>query len=311
MNGGLEVRVEGTRVVRLVATPPLAAKVLVGPDGPVLMVVGSAAGLLAGDTVRVRVDLGPGSRLTLRTTAATIALPCPDGQSTAFEAECRLGPGAHLDWLPEPLIACAGCHHYGRSRLFLAPGATATWLDAVTLGRTGERPGRLELRFDAELDSRPLLREGLRIGPPPVGSQPRGDGRGREALGRDAPGSGAPGSEAPCRGAPGSEALGRGAPAPGREAPGWDGPAILSQYRHVAALHLLGRRLPSDALSLEIPGLMQLAGPGTTVRLLAQRGDELARAVAAVLPHFLPPTIDPAVPSPGRTGQPAKEAVHA
>jgi urease accessory protein len=258
VKGGLEVRVEGTTVVRLVATPPIAAKVLPGTDGPVLMLVGSAAGLLAGDSLRLRVDLAARSRLTLRSTAATIAHPCDSGGSTSVEVDCRLGPGAHLTWLPEPIIACAGCQHDGHVRLSLAADATVTWLDSVTLGRTGEQPGRFHQRLDVELDGRPLLREGLCVG----------------------------------------------------DGPGWDGPAVLGGRRHVAALHLLGRRVSPD-----VPGVMQLAGPGTTVRLLAQRGDQLARQVASVLPLFLNPFPDPvdplaSPPLPGRAGGPAKEAVH-
>lgn len=162
MNGGVEVRVEGTTVVGLATTPPLAAKVL---PGPVLLLVGSSAGLLAHDAVRVEIDLAPGARLTVRTTAATIAHPCLAGGSTSLDIECRLGAGARLVWLPEPLIACAGCRHRGRTRLTLAAGATATWLDALTLGRSGEEPGDLEQRLDVELDGQPLLREALSVGP--------------------------------------------------------------------------------------------------------------------------------------------------
>jgi urease accessory protein len=166
VNGGVAVHVEGTTVVGLATTPPLAAKVL---PGPVLVLVGSSAGLLAHDIVRVEIDLAPGARLTVRTTAATIAHPCLSGGSTSLEIDCRLGAGARLVWLPEPLIACAGCRHRGRTRITLAPGATATWLDALTLGRSGEDPGVLEQRLDVELEGRPLLREALSIGPAAVG----------------------------------------------------------------------------------------------------------------------------------------------
>lgn len=246
MNGGVDVRVVGTTVVRLVATPPIAAKILTGPSGPELILVGSAAGLLEGDTVRLRFDLAPGSQLTVRTTAATIAHPCRGGGVTTLEVDCRLGEGARLAWLPEPVIACLGCHHIGRARLALGAGAVATWLDTLTLGRSGEVPGRLEQRLDVEVQGRPLLREGLRVG-----------------------------------------------------GAGWDGPAVLGSYRHIAALHRLGDRVVPAA-----PGLMQLAGPGTTVRLLAHRGNDLSRQVADYLPLFLPPCFDPAGPRP-------KEAVHA
>jgi urease accessory protein len=226
--GGVSVKVEGGRIVRLVTAPPVAAKVL---PGPVLMLVGSAAALLAGDTVRIQLDLAPGAQLVVRSTAATIAHPCPDGGSSAVEVDGRLGAGARLVWLPEPLIVCAGCRHAGGAHLALAAGAVATWLDTIVLGRTGEQPGELVQRLDVEVDGRPLLRDALRVG---------------------------------------------------AAVPGWDGPAVLGGYRHLASLHLLGRRVDE-------PGVMQLAGPGCTARLVAVGADELTRQVDALLPRFLLP----------------------
>jgi urease accessory protein len=228
ISGGVSVRVEGTTVVRLKSVPPLAAKIL---PGPTLMIVGSAAGLLAGDGVRIQVDLAPGAQLTVHTTAATIAHPCPSGGATTLAVDCRLGAGARLAWLTQPLIACAGCHHHGRAQVVLGPGASATWLDTVTLGRTGEQPGFLEQRLDVELDGRVLLREGLRVG---------------------------------------------------AAVAGWNGPAVLGRNRHVATLHLLGRRVAT-----ELPAAMQLAGLGTTARFVAQSAHQLGRQVDAALPWFL------------------------
>ena len=161
----LEVVVEGARVVRLSATPPLAAKVLDGPSGPELLLVGAAASLLEGDRLSVRLRLGAGATLTVRAAAATIAHPCPGGGATAFDVEAVVGHGARLAWLPEPLVACAGCRHAGRSRLRLDRGAVAVWCETVALGRTGEQPGDVALRLDVDLEGVPLLREGLRAGP--------------------------------------------------------------------------------------------------------------------------------------------------
>jgi len=161
----LEVLVDGTRLVRLSAAPPLAAKVLDGPDGPELLLVGAAASLVEGDRLAVSLRLGAGARLTVRTAAATLAHPCPGGGSTAFDVEADLGPGARLAWLPEPLVAFSGCRHRGRSRLRLGRGAQAVWSESVALGRSGEEPGDVELRLDVDLDGMPLLRDGLRLGP--------------------------------------------------------------------------------------------------------------------------------------------------
>ncbi len=169
MIGRLEVEVEGARVVRLSASPPLAAKVLDGPAGPELLLVGAAASLVEGDRLAVVLRLGAGTRLTVRTAAATLAHPCPDGGSTAFDVDAELGPDARLAWLPESLVACGGCRHRGRARLRMAEGARAVWSETVALGRSGEQPGDLELRLDADVDGTPLLRDGLRLGPSALG----------------------------------------------------------------------------------------------------------------------------------------------
>ncbi|MDQ1364365.1 MAG: urease accessory protein, partial [Acidimicrobiaceae bacterium] len=273
MNGGLEVRVEGTRVVRLVTAPPIAAKVLPGSFGPVVMLVGSAAGLLAGDRLRIRIDLAPGSRLEVRTTAATIAHPCLAGGATAIDVDCHVGAGAVLAWLLEPFIACAGCRHQGRVRLHLDKGARVVWLDTLTLGRTGETAGRVDQRLDVELEGRPLLREGLCLGGDSLDT-------GAGAAG-DVPAIAGTAIAGPA--VAGTAIVGT---ARTTLTAGWDGPAVVGTHRHVAALHLLGRRMPAE-MPAEIPGAMQLAGPGTTARFLAHRGDELARKVGAVLPLFL------------------------
>ena len=163
MNGGVRAVVEGHRVVLLETRPPVAAKILNTPAGPELVLVGAAAGLLEGDRVTIDLTLGPGARLTVRTTAATLAHPCPDGEWTETIVNATLGPGATLAWLAEPLVACAGCRHRSRSTIVLDEGALAVWYEACTLGRSGERAGTVQLRLDATVDGVPLLRDGLKF----------------------------------------------------------------------------------------------------------------------------------------------------
>lgn len=169
MNGRVEAVCEGRRITRLVMTAPMAAKVLDGDDGPTLLLVGAAASLLEGDQVDIDVIVGAGSHLTVRTVAATLAHACAHGSETTMNVRARVGPGGRLAWLPEPLVAHAGCRHRGHSSVQLAAGAVAVWSETVALGRTGETAGRVELRLDADLDGRPLLRDGLRLdaGDPP------------------------------------------------------------------------------------------------------------------------------------------------
>lgn len=237
MNGSLHASVAvlggASRVVTLSASPPLAAKVLAGPNGPELMVVGAAAGLLEGDTIRVEVDLAPGACLTVRSTAATLAHPCPGGGATATSADLRLGEGARLVWAPEPLVACARCHHTGTALVHLAPGAACVWYEALTLGRSGEEAGPVEVRLDAVLAGVPLLRDALRAGPPSTPS-----------------------------------------------------PAVLGRHRHAGAVHLLGARPTRPAAPGEAPHLA-LAGPGSTVRAVADDAETLRQRLAPALCSFI------------------------
>ena len=162
MNGGIRAVVEGSKVVLLETRPPVAAKILDTPGGPELVLVGAAAGLLEGDTVTIDLGLGPGARLTVRTTAATLAHPCPDGGWTEMILNAALGAGAVLAWLAEPLVGCGGCRHRSRSTIELGEGAAAVWYEACTLGRSGERAGTVQLRLDATVEGAPLLRDGLK-----------------------------------------------------------------------------------------------------------------------------------------------------
>jgi len=162
LTGGVGAVVEGSRVVLLETRPPVAAKILTTPDGPELVLVGAAAGLLEGDSVTIDLGLGPGAHLTVRSTAATLAHPCPGGGWTEVTVKADLAPGAVLAWLPEPLVACGGCCHRSRSTVDLGEGAAAVWYEACTLGRSGERAGAVQLRLDVTLGGRPLLRDGLR-----------------------------------------------------------------------------------------------------------------------------------------------------
>jgi urease accessory protein len=167
VNGRLEATVTGGRVTYLATRPPLSAKVLAGPT---LLLIGSAAGLLEGDQSEVRLRLGAGSQLTVRSGAATMAHACPDGGRTSLDVAVDAGRGARLAWMPEPLLAHAACRHRSTAHLTLAAGAVAVWAEATALGRSGETAGDVELRLDVELEGRPLLRDALRTGPSAQGA---------------------------------------------------------------------------------------------------------------------------------------------
>ena len=88
--------------------------------------VSAAATPLGGDVISVRVVVEPGARLRVRTVAATMVLPGPDGASRT--ASWELEVAGELDLDPQPTIVAAESRHVTTTRLTLAeagPGAGA------------------------------------------------------------------------------------------------------------------------------------------------------------------------------------------
>jgi len=91
--------------------------------------------------------------------------------------------GGRLDWLPEPLVATARCHHTVRADVDLAADAVLTWRDELICGRTGEQPGDLIQATVVRRTGRPLSHQELRVGPSAPGwAGPAGLG-GHRAVG--------------------------------------------------------------------------------------------------------------------------------
>jgi urease accessory protein len=137
------------------------------PDGVYL--VGGAAGPLGGDELLLEIDVEPGATLVVRSAAASIALPGNRKGPSTVTVDARVGTGATLHWLPEPVIAGRGCDHRIFNRLTLEPGASVLWREELVLGRRGEKTGRVESRIDATVGDRPLLRNLLTVGPGTAG----------------------------------------------------------------------------------------------------------------------------------------------
>src|SRR5207302_1140562 len=83
--------------------------------------------LLEGDTVEVIVSVGADSSLVVRTVAATLAHACPRGGETAVDVRVDAASGARVMWLPEPLVAHAGCRHRSTAHVDLPDRAAAVW----------------------------------------------------------------------------------------------------------------------------------------------------------------------------------------
>ncbi|MDG4766522.1 urease accessory protein UreD [Solwaraspora sp. WMMD406] len=167
-----------TRLASLRGEPPLVLR-RTGPrtagDGDSdageveVHLVGAAAGPLAGDDLRLDVEVGAGARLCLRTVAASLALPGAGGGRSVLEMVVRVAAGGALRWLPEPLIAAAGCDHVSRSVVELADGASLVWREELVCGRAGEPSGDARIDTVVRYAGQTLLRTDLAVGPRAAG----------------------------------------------------------------------------------------------------------------------------------------------
>jgi urease accessory protein len=174
----LEAVVDGgrTRCRTLRSSPPLTLRQT--PDAVYL--VGSAAGPLGGDDLHVDVRIGDGAELTVRSAAATIALPGVTGEASHSGLHVEVGAGARLQWSTEPLLLVEGCDHRVHTRIHLGAGARVVFRELVVRGRHREASGSLAQRLDVECDGRPVLRTELRVGPRwPGADGPAGAGAAR------------------------------------------------------------------------------------------------------------------------------------
>jgi urease accessory protein len=126
-------------------------------------VVGGAAGPIGGDELALRISVGAGAFLRVRTAAASIALPGPDGLESALRVSVDVAAGGRLEYLPEPVVVSAGARHATIIRVTLAEGASLLLRDEVLLGRHGETGGASRTELRVSYAGRPLLRQSLEV----------------------------------------------------------------------------------------------------------------------------------------------------
>jgi urease accessory protein len=125
--------------------------------------VSGAAGPLGGDVLELRIDVRAGATLRLRTVAAAVALPGRYGHESLLTVTATVGPGARLEYLPEPTVAANGARHRTDVSADLAEDATLVLRDEILLGRHGERGGACRTRLAVDRAGRPLLRHELDV----------------------------------------------------------------------------------------------------------------------------------------------------
>jgi len=133
-----------------------------GPES--VHLVATAFGPLGGDDAEVSLVVEEGARLTVRSVAAAIALPCRGEPQPSVQRIVATVGGA-LDLRLEPTVVAARAHHLAALTAQLADGAAFTATEQVLLGRTGEEPGRWTGTTRIERAGRPLLHTTVGLGP--------------------------------------------------------------------------------------------------------------------------------------------------
>lgn len=149
----------GTTLTSLRSDPPL----LLRQTGPAqIHLLGGAAGPLGGDRLHYDIEVGADASLTIRSVAASILLPGPS--ASELTATVKVGTNATLIWEPEPTISVRGSCHRVRTLVTLAPNARLRWRESLSLGRSGEAPGRYDGLLRVERDGVVLSHHQLRFG---------------------------------------------------------------------------------------------------------------------------------------------------
>ena len=124
-----------------------------------LCTVGTAAGPLRGDELRLELRLRSRARATLVAAGASIAQGRGDGRRARVDIAATLDEGAVLVADPGPLVACAGTSVDVTLSLALAASAFVSWPEVLVLGRSAGPAGAASVRWDAHRAGRAVLRQ--------------------------------------------------------------------------------------------------------------------------------------------------------
>lgn len=129
-----------------------------------------SGGVLAGDRLALDVVVEEGTAAQITTTGATRLYRHRPGESDSEQhATFRVGEGAQLEYLPDPVIPYAASRHHQRTEFRLAHGAMLFWWEVFAPGRfaAGERFAFERLRIDAQIYAaeRLILREAYLLQP--------------------------------------------------------------------------------------------------------------------------------------------------
>jgi urease accessory protein len=168
-----------TVIRRMYCEVPMIVRVIDEP-GPMLTlaIVNGAAGPLGGDTLHFKLEVGPGARVAVGSVAAAIAQPGPLGEPSELVVDLIVGNDAVLDWHPQPTVSVVGSDHRISVRLMATSSSTIAMREGVSLGRSGEPPGRVALHERVTIDGAAVLDHETAFAPGPLlGPGAQGVGR--------------------------------------------------------------------------------------------------------------------------------------
>jgi urease accessory protein len=155
-----------TRLAELHQSGSAKAFVHPGASGPDVVFLNTSGGMTGGDRLSYSLTLDPGCRVTATTQTAERAYRSAEVLARV-QVTHHVGPGAHLDWLPQETILFDRSALERRTTITLAADASCLLLEAVVLGRAamGEvvRDVVLSDRREVLRDGRPVLVEPLRL----------------------------------------------------------------------------------------------------------------------------------------------------
>jgi urease accessory protein len=112
------------------------------PELPCVYIISNSGGILQGDRQQIEIRLAPGAQAHVTTQAAT-KIHEMDANYAAQTQEIVLGPGAYLEYLPDPIIPHKHTRFITDTRVTIDPTATLLYSEILMPGRThygqGER----------------------------------------------------------------------------------------------------------------------------------------------------------------------------
>ena len=162
----------GTRLHCLEQEPPWkVVRAFPNPAGESLVHLNNVSGgILGGDRLGLRIELGPGAAAQITTTGSTrVYRPRDNAADALLISEIHLGTGALLEYLPDSIIPFQGARVEQRTDVHLERGATLLWWEIVAPGRvaSGESFAYESLRLNTRICSQgqPIYIDRMRLDP--------------------------------------------------------------------------------------------------------------------------------------------------